>query len=197
VNLRKRFSILKRIHRSEEIETSAAYEEVHARLRNLLDRGIIEAINPKKHYSSMSEEIWFRDKRSGVVYRLVPPDFPSVGVWAEVEEPDQPSFFETLHDDIYFQSRQQFDDVVRRLDDAWSRGEIEHGLKPSVRAPYVGSCFYHPVSDEAYCLTFKPSAPDPSPDWMKLHRSKKNGTWPGDIVLSPPPWRRDQKSRTP
>jgi len=189
MNIRKRFSILKRIHRAEQIETSADYEAIGAKLKDLVDRGIIEALHAKKHYSSMSGEIWFRDKRRGVVYRLVPPDFPSVGRWAEVENPDQPSFFENLHDDIYFQSRQQFDDLVRKLDEAWSRGEIEHGLDPSFRAPCVGSCFYHPASDEAYGLIFEPRALDPSAAWMKLHKSKKNGTWPGDIVLSPPPWR--------
>jgi hypothetical protein len=181
----KRYTILQRLHRSEEFESLDDRKEFEAKLGDLVKKGIIEVVPTVKHRSSMSDEAWFRDKRNGIVYSYTPPDFPSRGHWGPVEKPEQPSYFESLCGDIY-PTKKQYDELVKTLDAAWRTKEVEHGLKPK-KYELVTTYWYHPGTDEAYSLILA-NPYQAGGCWMRMHRSKKEGTWPGDIVVQPPPW---------
>lgn len=183
----KWFTVLKRLHRSEVFRDFDDHKEFQEKLAAMVKRGIVEPLSPRKHLSSLDEEVWFRDKLTGVVYRYVPPDWPSPGYWGPVEHPGEPSYFESLCADLY-PTRAQYDALVRKLDEAWDKGEIECGQHP-VRSELEDAFFHHPKSDETYHLILA-NPYQPGGSWMKVYHSRKKGTWPGEIILGPPPWRR-------
>jgi hypothetical protein len=198
VTERKRYTILARVHRGEEFESADEVAEAEAKMARLVELGIIEVVPVVKHRSSMSigEEAWFRDKRTGHVYRYVKPDFPSRGHWGPVEDPATPSVFESMCPDVY-PTLEQYRALVGKLDAAWAAGEIECGqfeLKKRLELELEDVFFYHPPSDESYDLTLA-NAYQPGGCWMKTFFSKKAGNWPGEFVLGEPPWRRDREPR--
>jgi hypothetical protein len=57
-------------------------------LQQTIDRGFVEelsAIEP----NPLAEEYWFRDKETGEIYSLTPPDFPARGSWDKVDPFDR------------------------------------------------------------------------------------------------------------
>ncbi len=186
---KKPYTILARLHRGEEFESADEVHEFEDKLADLVRRAIIEVVPVVKHRSSLDEEAWFRDPRSGLVYRYVPPDFPSRGHWGPVEDPKTPSYFESLCADPY-PTEDQYRELVRRLDAAWAAKEIECAqLKERYELEDV--FFYHPPTDEAYDLTLA-NLYQKGGCWMKVFYSRKNGNWPDEkMIVGPPPWRRD------
>lgn len=185
----RRFSVLRRIHRGETIASPEDNDELRARLRRLVDRGVVEVVTVGKHRSSLDEEAWFRDRRTGAVYRYVPPDWPSSGHWGPVEEPGAPSFFEAMCPDLY-PTRAQYDALVAALDAAWARGEIEAAEHPEP-GELANVFFHHRKSDESYHLILV-NPYQQGGSWMKTFHSHKNGSWPGQLIVRPPPWRRGE-----
>jgi hypothetical protein len=188
VNPFKRFSILKRAHRTEFFESASDHAEFQEKLANLVKRGVVEVVSVnKKHRSSLDEEAWFRDKRTGIIYRYTPPDWPSPGYWGPVEDPGTPSFFESLFDDLY-PTREQYEALVAALDRAWQAREVEVA-EPAEQSELVQVFFHHPVNDETYRLILV-NPYQKGGSWMKAYLSRKEGTWPGKLVVGAPPWRR-------
>jgi hypothetical protein len=184
----KRFTILKRVHRQEQFESPDDHAEFQAKLAQLLAKGIVEAVAVnKKHRSNLDEEAWFRDRRTGAVYRYIPPEWPSVGHWGPVENPEVPSFFESLCDHIY-PSREQYDQLVVALDEAWQRGEVEIG-EPKDPGEFPHVFVHHARTDETYRLVLV-NPYQKGGSWMKAYLSRQEGTWPGQLVIGSPPWRR-------
>ena len=187
--MKKRYTILARLHRGEEFNTIDEVHDFEAKLKDLVERGYIEVIPVnRKHRSSIDEEAWFRDKRSGLVYRYVKPDFPSRGHWGPVEDPGTPSFFEAMCPDLY-PSVEQYRELVRQLDAAWAAKQIECAtLKQRYELEEV--FFHHPATDETYDLTLA-NPYQKGGSWMKVFFSEKAGNWPDEtMVVGPPPWRR-------
>jgi hypothetical protein len=188
----KRFTILKRLHRKEHFESADDHAEFQAKLAHLLARGIVEPVPVnKKHRSSLDEEAWFRDKRTGAIYRYTPPDWPSSGHWGPVEHPEVSSFFESLFDDLY-PTREQYDQLVAALDQAWQHGEIECGI-PEDPGELAHVFVHHPRTDETYQLVLV-NPYQKGGSWMKSYMSREKGNWPGKLVIGPPPWPRPEKS---
>ena len=191
----KRFSILRRVHRKDHFESASDHDEFQEKLANLVKRGIVEVTGVnKKHRSSRDEEAWFRDKRTGAIYRYTPPDWPSAGHWGPVENPDTPSFFESLCEELY-PTREQYDQLVAALDRAWTAGEIESGQHPE-KSGLPDAFFHHPKTDETYHLILV-NPYQKGGSWMKVYHSQKDGTWPGVIVIGPPPWRLPASAERP
>jgi hypothetical protein len=74
------------------------WEEIHAfislsefqrfmkYLEDQVDAGIVEEIEPDPDYGrgEIYGGRWFRDRKTGEVWRLVPPDIPFKGLWEPV-----------------------------------------------------------------------------------------------------------------
>jgi hypothetical protein len=186
--VKKRFSVLARLHRDEEFASASDVDEFEAKLGALVKRGVVTVVPTLKHLSSIDEEAWFRDTRTGLVYRYIKPDWPSRGFWGLVEEPGEPSYFESLCADLY-PTRAQYDELVKKLDVAWAAGQIECAL-PLEKDEVEDAFFHHPPTDETYDLTLV-NPWQKGGCWMKVYFSRKSGTWPGTSnVIGPPPWRR-------
>ena len=187
--MKKRYTILARLHRGEEFNSADEVQEFEDKLEDLVKRGYVEVVPVVKHRSSLDEEAWFKDKRSGIIYRYVKPDFPSRGHWGPVEDPQTPSFFEAMCNEPY-PSEEQYRELVRKLDAAWAAKEIECALLKE-RYELEEVFFHHPASDETYDLTLA-NPYQKGGAWMKVFFSEKNGNWPDQekMVVGPPPWRR-------
>jgi hypothetical protein len=189
MSIRQRFSILRRLHRRPQFASPDEHDEFRAKLTHVLQQGIVEVVpvNKKHHSSLLEEEAWIRDRRTGIVYSYIAPDWPSVGHWAPVERPEVPSFFESIFDDLY-PTRAQYELIVSALDRAWQAGEIV-AAQPAEQGELVQVFFHHPVNDETYRLILA-NEYQPGGSWMKAYLAVKDGTWPGELVVGPPPWRR-------
>jgi hypothetical protein len=57
-------------------------------LSEAIRRGFVEEIPVSRRSNMSSEEKWYRDKETEVVYSLVPPDPPAKGLWIRVDIED-------------------------------------------------------------------------------------------------------------
>lgn len=58
-------------------------------LREAIERGHVEALTPLlRPNKAPTIESWYRDKESGEIYRLKPPEFPAKGAWEPVDITD-------------------------------------------------------------------------------------------------------------
>jgi hypothetical protein len=184
--VRKRYSILARLHRADGFDDAGEVLAFETRLWALVQREIVESVPVGRPRSSLDPEAWFRDRRSGHVYRYVKPDFPSRGHFGPVEAPATPSRLASLCAEPY-PSVAQYRELVRRLDAAYAAGELECAV-PREPAELVDVLFLDPASDEAYDLTLA-NPYQPGGCWTKTFFSRRAGSWPGDLILGPPPWR--------
>ena len=51
-------------------------------------RGYVEEVTVMTKHPMTGVENWYRDKESGEIYRLVPPDPPAQGSWEKVDIED-------------------------------------------------------------------------------------------------------------
>jgi hypothetical protein len=54
-------------------------------LGEAISRGFVEEVPVINRHPMRSVENWYRDKDTGEIYSLVPPDFPARGQWARVD----------------------------------------------------------------------------------------------------------------
>lgn len=58
-------------------------------LGEAIERGHVEIVTPLRHPRQIPhEEYWYRDKETGEIYRMSPPDPPARGVWEPVDLDD-------------------------------------------------------------------------------------------------------------
>jgi len=86
-------AIFKDMHESREIGSRRDFEELQRMLSEAISRGYVEQVPVMKPSPFLSRQTWYRDKETGQIYSLVPPDDRG-GWWAEVDpedlnEPDQ------------------------------------------------------------------------------------------------------------
>jgi hypothetical protein len=72
------------LHEKRQFESVRDYEEFRLRLQQAIDRGFAEEVEPIKP-NPLGEEYWFRDKESGEIFSLTPPDFPARGKWCQID----------------------------------------------------------------------------------------------------------------
>lgn len=82
-------SIFEEIHPGRRFGSSSSYNDLVARLKELIEQDIIKEVIPSIDLSPSLGERWFMENSSGVIYRLLGPDFPDMGEWSEVEFPNR------------------------------------------------------------------------------------------------------------
>ena len=180
-------TILKRLHRDDHFETADDAEAFERKLQSLLGRGRLQEVKPIRplYHGPMMFERWIRDPKADTVYRYVAPDFPMPGMWAEVERPEVPSYFLALGKRTQV-PQADYDLLVRKLDEALARGEIEraYDMKTGYTKPGIRGItyYYSEPTDEAFQLV-PPFEPLKLALWNKVFASKKDGTWPGELKL--------------
>ena len=76
--------IFKEICETREVGGRLAYFGMKQRLQEAISRGWIEQIPAMKPDPLHPDEEWYRDKETGEIYRLVPPD-ERIGWWDRVD----------------------------------------------------------------------------------------------------------------
>jgi hypothetical protein len=180
-------SLLSKLHSGKEFGSAEDVQRFERRLTEELERGTIERIPVGQLLSHATPEEWYREKQTGIVYRYVPPEFPLKGHWQRVEEPERRSFFEQLYPGEA-PTAEEYAELVQRLEERWRRGEVERAAATNTRVAGV-MLYHHPATDETFELT-PPGAVTERAGWIKVFRSRKEGSWPGKLRLEVPPNRR-------
>src|SRR5262245_44668038 len=155
-------SILKRLHRAKHFESADEWESFNQKLQGLLQKGLIETVPVGMPYDEVSIEIWYRDKKQGDVWRLIPPDFPGRGLWEKVEDPNLRSFFRELWPDKTIDS-EQYRALHTKLDQAVAKGEVERAIKIKAAGEEL---YFHRPTREVFELV--PPHDDRSGWWEKV-----------------------------
>ena len=81
-------SILKEMHPQSDFGSWYAFEELQRRLAEAIRSGYVEEVPVMQKHPLTPVENWYRDRVTGEVYSLVPPDFPAAGSWERVDISD-------------------------------------------------------------------------------------------------------------
>jgi hypothetical protein len=76
-------SVFRGLHQKKQFDSVREYDEFRRMLQQTIDRGFVEEMTPINP-NPLGEEYWFRDKETGEIFTLTPPDFPSRGSWNQV-----------------------------------------------------------------------------------------------------------------
>jgi hypothetical protein len=76
--------VLAVIHRKKRFDSYAESEQLEQEIESLIKAGEVEEIPVDTPEHPLLEEHWYREIKTGVVYRYCPPEFPARGVWEEV-----------------------------------------------------------------------------------------------------------------
>jgi hypothetical protein len=87
-------SVLSEIHREGVFRDPRDYEDTVRKVADALREGTVERVVPQNLKPAYGANEFFRDKRSGEVYRLVSPD-PPAGWWGEVTNDDWRKLLDT------------------------------------------------------------------------------------------------------
>lgn len=80
-------TIFKEMHETREVGSQQDYEELKRTLLDAISRGYVEQIPVMKPNRFLPRQTWYRDRETGQIYSLVPPDDRG-GWWAEVNPED-------------------------------------------------------------------------------------------------------------
>jgi RHS repeat-associated protein len=81
-------SVFRDLHQKRQFDSVREYDEFRRMLQQTIDRGFVEELAPINP-NPLGEQYWFRDKETGEIFTLTPPDFPSRGSWHQVNVFDQ------------------------------------------------------------------------------------------------------------
>jgi hypothetical protein len=180
-------SVLSQLHSGKDFESLEDVQHFQRRLAAELGTGAIERIPVGRLLSHTMPEEWYRETRTGIVFRYIPPEFPLRGRWERVENPEERSYFEQIC--VTDQpTPEEYARLVDELEQRWQQGEIERA--PNTRAKIAGTFLYHhPPSDETFEL-YPPLQSTGRAIWQKVFRSHVSGSWPGKLKLDVSPARR-------
>jgi len=158
-------SILQRLHRRKHFESGEEWEAFDGKLKELLQKGIVETVPVGMVSDENNSEVWIRDRQKGDVWRLVAPDFPGRGLWEKVKDPGRRSFFRELwpHDTL---DQEQYRLLRATLDEAMARGEVERAMKIETLSPGA-ALFHHPATEEVFELL--PPQGERQGCWQKMY----------------------------
>jgi hypothetical protein len=77
-------TIFKDMHETRSIDSQRDYQELLRMLSEAIARGYVEQVPVMKPHPCVLNRTWYRDKETGQIYALDPPDERS-GWWAEVD----------------------------------------------------------------------------------------------------------------
>jgi hypothetical protein len=80
-------TIFKEMHEAREISSRRDYQELLRMLSEAIARGYVEQVPVMKPHPYAPRRNWYREKETGVIYSLDPPDERG-GWWAEVDLTD-------------------------------------------------------------------------------------------------------------
>jgi len=79
--------IFKDMHETREIGSQRDFKELQRMLSEAISCGSVEQVPVMKPSRFLPTQTWYRDKETGQIYSLVPPDDRG-GWWAEVDPED-------------------------------------------------------------------------------------------------------------
>ena len=80
--------VLAQLHQKKRFDSYFESEQLEQAIAELIKIGEIIEILVDTPESPLLEEHWYRDQKTGGVYRYCPPEFPARGVWEEVHKRD-------------------------------------------------------------------------------------------------------------
>lgn len=78
-------SVFQEMYPSRQFDSWHDFEELKRMLSEAIDRGFVEEINVIKSREVPRTENWYRDKETGEIYSLIPPEPPARGSWVAVD----------------------------------------------------------------------------------------------------------------
>ena len=81
-------SIFKEMYPHEQFDSWRDFTELQRMLAESIARGRVEEVPVIKKHPMVRVVNWYRDKGSGEIYSLKPPDFPARGIWEKVDVED-------------------------------------------------------------------------------------------------------------
>jgi hypothetical protein len=78
-------SIFEEMYPYRHFDSWRSFTELQRMLGEAITRGFVEEIPVMKTHPMIRVVKWYRDKESGEIYSLVPPDFPACGNWEKVD----------------------------------------------------------------------------------------------------------------
>ena len=86
-------SIFYDMHPNRSFQSLRDFDEVNRMLREAIERGHVEVVTPlQQPTQTRYEESWYRDKETGEIYRMCPPEPPARGAWEPVDLDDHIPF---------------------------------------------------------------------------------------------------------
>jgi hypothetical protein len=89
--------ILKEMHELRLFNSDWEFRELRRMLSESVSRGSVEQIPVMKPHPWVPREEWYRDKGTGEVYSLVPPEEKDRGQWRRVDPEDLIGSDEIVH----------------------------------------------------------------------------------------------------
>ena len=80
-------SIFKEMHEQRIFNTPREYQELRRMLSEAIERGCVEQIPVMKPSRFSPTKEWYRDKETGEIYELIPPD-ERAGWWTKIDPSD-------------------------------------------------------------------------------------------------------------
>jgi hypothetical protein len=81
-------SIFEEMYQNRQFQSWRDFHELVRMLSEAIARGFVEETRVSHRGNMCPDEKWYRDKETGVVYSLIPPDPPATGMWARVDIED-------------------------------------------------------------------------------------------------------------
>ena len=88
-------SIFKEMHEKRVFNSEYEYKELRRMLEDAVNRGFVERVPVVKPNKFVPVQEWFRERETGQIYRLVPPE-GNGGWWCEVDIADLGGFEDPL-----------------------------------------------------------------------------------------------------
>jgi len=85
-------SIFKQMHETRSFSSDREFEDLRSMLESAISRGFVEEVPVMKPSRFTPNMVWYRDKQTGEIYSLTPPNPPSRGWWdrVDIEELKEP-----------------------------------------------------------------------------------------------------------
>jgi len=81
-------SLFEEMHPAGYIESASSFDDLRKALSDAIAAGRIEEVPVMKKHPMIMIINWYRDKETGEIYSLIPPDFPARGIWEKINIDD-------------------------------------------------------------------------------------------------------------
>lgn len=81
-------SIFREMHMFRQFDSWRDFYELKRMLGEAIERGYVEEVPMRRVRKVRRTENWYRDKETGEIYSLIPPEPPARGAWEPVDIED-------------------------------------------------------------------------------------------------------------